>query len=81
VLIAWRPDLRENRAHSSTAFRREYERLLLAFEEHLARGAPERAIKNTYGAKRGDKQAGSPPLVSSERRAGALPVYCHLDSH
>lgn len=55
VTLEWRPELKE-KPSTSNAVRKNYERVLLAFEEHLSQGAPERMIPNTWGLKAAGKR-------------------------
>lgn len=55
VSTEWRAELKE-KASMSVTVRKNYERALLAFEERLSTGAPERIIPNTWGAKSAGKR-------------------------
>lgn len=55
VTLEWRPELKE-KPSTSNSVRKNYERVLLAFEEHLSQGAPERTIPNTWGSKAAGKR-------------------------
>lgn len=59
VMRAWRPELKDKPSVSSVPFRKNYERLLLAFENHLSEGAPSHIIKPDTKPRRGNAQVGT----------------------
>lgn len=65
MTIEWRPELKE-KASTSNSVRKNYERVLLAFEEHFSQGAPERSIPNTWGSKAAGKREAKVILYTHE---------------
>lgn len=72
VTLAWRPELREKKS-TSIMVRKNYERVLLAFEQRLSAGAPERLISSTWGAKSASKRE-----AKAQRQVAAPLCPAHL---